>query len=896
VAGTVNINSSKALGIATTTFKIDGGTTIDNTSGAAITLTNNQPMTINGDFTFTGNADGTHDLNLGAGAKTLGTAAGTSRTNTVNAGTLTIGGVIGNGTTVSNLVKSGSGTLTLTGANTFSGTTTINNGKVKLGGATALQNSAYDTTGSTGAIGLDVTGYATPTLGGLAGSVDLATAITGYSGVIGLTLNPQAGATVTYDGVIADGSGAMTLTKSGTGTQILTGPNSYSGGTTNTAGTLALGADNVLGTGLLVMNGGTLGASGGARVLTNAVNLKVASTINTTGGAITLAGAVTNTSTLTVIGANTLALTNATIGQINIGINGSSAGNLIIPTNGVVNQGGNVTLNMDAGSSLVITNGGVLKNGRQNNAAPVVGASSGSSNNYALVSGAGSLLLGVGANQSFSVGAGANSWNNRMVVNDGASATYTSPANALYFSVGGGNGSYSNTLLFDNSTFFGNFTYANTIGTGAGAHDNSLIVTNGAVMTSPSGQAYVVPYAVGGVSSYNNSIIVAGTNASGQKATLNFGHGNQFYTLLIGYGSGSYSNYLVVGAGGQAIGYNSASAYRGSMWIGWATNAFGNYAVVTNGGAVYIRGTSQYLGVGSYAPACSNNYLVVDGAGSYVSVSNACAVWVGVAPNAVGNYILLRNGGLLEGVSFSVGYNDPTTTGNAITNSGGILQFTTATPTIAITNAAGGNGIVMDSGTLSYRGIQSGTLPNLTNNTGTAQTGLFTWPAGTTNAFRLNNCIASNSVVGGYTFAYNASDGKQYARLELVNGMTELRGQPVTIGAGGTIYFDQTAATLRSGVTLAAGATIAVGATNGLSVTVTGGLTVGSEGTLVLPEGLAKDAEFKLISVSGGILTGEGNLSSWTDTTGWKYKLVLKNTTEVWVAPQSPKGTMIQIL
>ena len=53
-AGTLNINHAKALGTGNTTFQIDGGTTIDNSSAASITLGQPYPININGDFTFTG--------------------------------------------------------------------------------------------------------------------------------------------------------------------------------------------------------------------------------------------------------------------------------------------------------------------------------------------------------------------------------------------------------------------------------------------------------------------------------------------------------------------------------------------------------------------------------------------------------------------------------------------------------------------------------------------------------------------------------------------------------------------------------------------------------------------------------------------------------------------------
>ncbi len=113
---TLRINNATALG--TGTFTINGGT-IDNTTAGAITLSNNNAQTWNGDFTFTG----TQSLNMGTGAISLGTTAGTTRTITVSGSTLTEGGIISNGTTATALTKAGTGTLTLTGANGYTGTT-----------------------------------------------------------------------------------------------------------------------------------------------------------------------------------------------------------------------------------------------------------------------------------------------------------------------------------------------------------------------------------------------------------------------------------------------------------------------------------------------------------------------------------------------------------------------------------------------------------------------------------------------------------------------------------------------------------------------------------------------------------------------------------------------------
>lgn len=134
--GTLNINAAAALGNAANGFLINGGTTIDNTSGAAIT-TSNYAVTINGDFTFAGGGTATaHDLNLGAGAVTLGTSAGSTRTITTTAANskLTFGGVIANGTTANAIIKTGAGTLTFsgTGANSYTGNTTVLAGTLLL--------------------------------------------------------------------------------------------------------------------------------------------------------------------------------------------------------------------------------------------------------------------------------------------------------------------------------------------------------------------------------------------------------------------------------------------------------------------------------------------------------------------------------------------------------------------------------------------------------------------------------------------------------------------------------------------------------------------------------------------------------------------------------------------
>ena len=127
------------------------------------------------------------------------------------------------------LVKIGAGTMLLAASDSYSGGTIINAGVLQLGNSFALGSGALAANGGT----LDLNGYSVivPSFSGAAGTV------TSSSGVAALAVNLSS--TTTFSGTLTDGTGQLALATTGAGELILSGTNSYSGGTYVTGGTLA---------------------------------------------------------------------------------------------------------------------------------------------------------------------------------------------------------------------------------------------------------------------------------------------------------------------------------------------------------------------------------------------------------------------------------------------------------------------------------------------------------------------------------------------------------------------------------------------------------------------------------------------------------------------------------
>jgi autotransporter-associated beta strand protein len=341
----------------------------------------------------------------------------------------TLAGSITDGSGVVSLTKAGGGTIYMSGSNSYSGNTTVTGGQIRTaanGVADGFNNSAFGTgnvivsgsgsvvlrNGTTlannftiGGIGLSSSGTQGAIRGSfstsnrtatISGSVALssnATITTAASnGITGsrlsltgpvslgastLTLAPDICVTnstssqIVISGSVA-GTGAIVVSGSAQSSVLLSGNNSYSGGTTLASGTLMVGAGRALGSGSATINGGVLdlngqalsvgGLSSGTAAVIRSSVAGPASVTTTTDSNMTLAGSITD-------GAGVVSLTKAGAGIIYMSGSNSYSGNTTV-TGGQIRtaaNGANDGFNNNAfGTGNVVVSGSgsvALRNG-----------------------------------------------------------------------------------------------------------------------------------------------------------------------------------------------------------------------------------------------------------------------------------------------------------------------------------------------------------------------------------------------------------------------------------------------------------------------------------------------------------------------------------------------------
>ena len=334
-----------------------------------------------------------------------------------------------------------------------------------------------------------------------------------------------------------------------------------------------------------------------------------------------------------------------------------------------------------SGNSFTIKDGGVAIGGAS------LGNFPGSSNNTALVTGAGSvwsniingvLIEGVavggnGCGNSMTisnggvvvglglVGASTSSSNNSLVVT-GTGSTWTNPVPYQFYV---GDQSRSNTMqitsggtVFDSVGILGYF----------GATNNLAVVSGPGSVWNNTNQFYV------GYDGYASRLVVSNSGAV-------FGGALDTYLgQLLDFGANSNSA-LVAGSG--SVWSNPANLFIGE-------DAYGNSLIISNGGVVFNN--AAWLGYGSFANDGSNNLAVVTGAGSVWN--NAGTLTIGKGGQS--NQLFVTLGGLVNAQTINVGQ----------FVFGSLLRMTNGTLQASSINIAAGN-------TLSGSGVVGGNVVNL---------------------------------------------------------------------------------------------------------------------------------------------------------------------------------------
>jgi T5SS/PEP-CTERM-associated repeat protein len=395
----------------------------------------------------------------------------------------------------------------------------------------------------------------------------------------------------------------------------------------------------VAGSNSLWSNSSTMYVGEGNNSTYNSLSIQAGGTVLVSGGDLVVGSGSGTTN-------NSLALNN---GQLQV------AGNLYIGQNGY-NAGQN-TLVATSGSSIAVTNWLYIGYNDSFNSG-LVDSSSISANGIAVGDGGNnnSLILTNKATLISTEGYIGNQFQdsgNRMILN-GVGTTWSN-ADSIYV----GEGGYSNSLIITNGAFVSSsntyigyyndpYSYA-VVSKGATLTNSGTLIVgdydgSNYLLVNNYGSVFASNVVIGQYSSGSNSAMISdsgtlmsvqgnltiGQNENNDSLTVNRGanliFGSPGSTLYVGNG-GSY-NSLIVSDAGTSISGTNTSQENLSLYVG-SSGGMGNSLVITNG--AQVLGGSGYIGDGG----SSGNFVLVTGQGSLWS--NSGSVYVGDDQNSGGS-------------------------------------------------------------------------------------------------------------------------------------------------------------------------------------------------------------------------------------------------------------------
>jgi autotransporter-associated beta strand protein len=780
------------------------------------------------------------------GTFTLGVAGGTTTLN--NAGfALTL---VGAGSGVLNDIIGGSGGLTMSSTglwqlgstNTYTGTTTVNSGTLQIGnnfqaGTLGNGNNTLAMNGGT----VDLNGWALG-VGNLTGSSGTIT--NSYTNEIALTLTTTG--TASYAGSINNGSGIVDFYKQGSGTQTLTGSNSYSGPTTVAAGALNIAGSNALSssTSVTVQSGAALQLSGG--VSPAAVPLNLSGTgitggalenvtgTNTYSGAITLstnsslgsdAGLLTVSGGVTGSGLN-LALVGAGNGLVNSVI-GTGGGSLTMSGTGTWTLSANNTYtgttNVNSGT-LIYTAASVMAN------TAGIKVSSTSTATPTVLDYGGSANATVATPLTFSAGAATNT----VTLGNVGTGSITYSATPSF-------GTGTTTLALGNASD----TIGGSIGNLAnGAGGVTALVkqgTNNDVWVLTGTNTYTGQTLVsGGVLQASSSSLPTGNIVLQGASSTNFGilqTSSGTLTVNLGTGAGQYQwagngGFAAMGGGTLTLNVNSGAA------LSWNAGGFNNTQIGGNGGAALAFGSNagsgevilaNNLNLNSNDPFQQNIYVATGtGSGNSVLLSGVISNGPSLqsatgltktgggtliltnANNNYAGYTAIYGGTIIAEASSTITPTNSTSTSTGVFGSGfGPLQTVQGgTNTVTVSGAAGTGSAVFASIYLgsSQGGSTAGGIINPTLLAGSTVTGGTTtianpivvdWNAANTNGgqiYGVGGATDSNNTFSGViTLSNGAATGNSFDITQVAttgsDALNLTGGITTTTNNSGTVTF-----------------------------------------------------------------------------------------------------------